>query len=208
MTEPTWSDPAAPGQGGTPPAPQDPFAQRFGALDPGRPSPTAAPTTPPAPSAPMSPVAATPGVPPPPYQYGPAPMYGGYGVPGGPQPIFIQQPKNNGLALASMVVSIAGVVLLVCYGIGGAAGLVGAILGHVARRQIREREEGGDGMALAGIIVGWVTVGISLLILAIVIAIFYAAFTFSPPPPDGNGGFDDGFDSGFDAIGLLLGALG
>jgi hypothetical protein len=199
MSEPTWPGPAA---DPTTPAPQDPFtqdhfAQGFGALDPGRP----APTVPPA-----APAGVPPGAALPPYQYVPTPTYGGYGVPGGPTPVFIQQQKTNGMALASMVVSIVGVVLLVCYGIGGAAGLVGAILGHVSRRQVRERGEGGDGMALAGIIVGWVTVGLSLLIVAILIAIFYAAFTFAPPTPDGNSGFDDGFDSGFDAIGLRLAA--
>ena len=39
-------------------------------------------------------------------------------------------------------------------------GPVGAIMGHIARRQIQERGEQGDGFALAGIIVGWVTTGI------------------------------------------------
>jgi hypothetical protein len=53
---------------------------------------------------------------------------------------------------------------------------VGAILGHVARRQIRERGEGGDGMALTGIIVGWVTVGLAALgVLAFVIFFVWLA---------------------------------
>jgi hypothetical protein len=34
------------------------------------------------------------------------------------------------------------------------------VLGHVARKQIRERGQQGDGMALAGIIVGWILTGL------------------------------------------------
>jgi hypothetical protein len=50
------------------------------------------------------------------------------------------------------------IAALVCAVIG--LGPIGAILGHVARKQIRETGEQGDGMALAGIIVGWITTGI------------------------------------------------
>jgi Domain of unknown function (DUF4190) len=105
----------------------------------------------------------------------PSPNYGGYGgygaqpgygaqqvyYPGYPPPA-----KTNGLAIASMVVSIVGAVFLFCYGAGGLVGAVGAILGHVSRRQIRERQESGDGMALAGIITGWIATGLGLLIVA------------------------------------------
>ena len=37
-------------------------------------------------------------------------------------------------------------------------------MGHIARKQIRERNEQGDGFALAGIIVGWVITGLWVLI--------------------------------------------
>jgi hypothetical protein len=60
-------------------------------------------------------------------------------------------PPTNGLAIASMIVAILGF------------GPIGAIMGHIARNQIRERGEQGDGFALAGIIVGWVTTGLWLL---------------------------------------------
>jgi len=86
--------------------------------------------------------------------------YPAYGY-GTPVPV---GPRNNGLAVAALVCALAGMVTC------GAASLVGAILGHVARRQIRERGEGGDGMALAGIIVGWIITG-----LTVVFAIAYIA---------------------------------
>jgi len=78
--------------------------------------------------------------------------------------------KTNGMATASLVVSL--VSLVVC---GGAVGIIGAILGHVAKKQIRETGEDGDGMALAGIIVGWVTFGLSLIWMGFVLLAILAA---------------------------------
>jgi hypothetical protein len=109
-----------------------------------------------------------------------APQYP-YGGPAGyPQQYGYATPPtarpNNSLAIAALVVSCVGVLGLCAYGLGGFIGTIGAILGHVARRQIRERGEGGDGMALAGVIVGWVATG--LFVLALVgwaIFIWYVA---------------------------------
>jgi hypothetical protein len=67
------------------------------------------------------------------------------------------------LAIAALVVSCVGVLGLCPYGLGGWIGAIGAILGHVGRRQIRERGEAGAGMALAGIIIGWTTTGLFVL---------------------------------------------
>jgi hypothetical protein len=67
--------------------------------------------------------------------------------------------KTNGLAIASMVVGI-----LWLYWIGSVLALV---FGYVARSQIDRSGglEGGRGMAIAGIVLGWVGVGILLIIL-------------------------------------------
>jgi hypothetical protein len=46
--------------------------------------------------------------------------------------------------------------ILWIYWIGSILALV---LGYVARNQIRERGEAGDGMAIAGVVLGWVGVG-------------------------------------------------
>ncbi len=88
----------------------------------------------------------------PPAGYAPAP--GGYGQ--APQP-------TNGFAITSLVLS------LVClYGVGS---ILAIIFGNIARRQIREQGGQGDGMAKAGIIIGWVSLGIGVMvILAMVIA--------------------------------------
>jgi Domain of unknown function (DUF4190) len=85
----------------------------------------------------------------PPYgaQYGQQPY--GYGYP--------PPRRTNGLAIAAMVLGIVWV-----YWIGSILALV---FGYVARKQIRERGESGDGMAIAGIVLGWVGVGLLAVVL-------------------------------------------
>jgi hypothetical protein len=61
------------------------------------------------------------------------------------------------MAVASMVLGI-----LWLYWIGSVLALV---FGYLAKNQIRERGEGGAGMATAGIVLGWVGVGIFGLVL-------------------------------------------
>jgi hypothetical protein len=105
----------------------------------------------------------------PPPQYGtPPPGYGtpppsaGYGPPptGYPAPEYpaYGQPaqKTNSLAIASLVASCIGVLC----GIGS---IVGIALGIVAMNQIKQTREGGHGLAVAGIVVGAVTLLLSLL---------------------------------------------
>jgi Domain of unknown function (DUF4190) len=109
--------------------------------------------------------------------YPPAYGYGGYAP-----PVVPAGPGTNGMAIASMVVSLVGAVGLICYGIGGVLGLVGAILGHLARKQIREQSQGGDGMALAGIIVGWASVVLALIIVALIAIFVWWAVKNTPAP--------------------------
>lgn len=91
------------------------------------------------------------------------------------------QNRTNPLAITSMVLSICGVPMLFCYGFGGLLALAGAIIGHVARRQVRTRMEAGDGMALAGIIIGWITVAIGIVVAGFII---WAIVHFSNATPD------------------------
>ncbi len=77
--------------------------------------------------------------------------YGGYGA--------IQQRGTNGMAIGALVSAIAGA--LFC----GVPSIVGAILGHVALNQIKQTGEEGRGMALAGVIIGWVAFVLSVLVI-------------------------------------------
>ena len=79
-----------------------------------------------------------------------------------------RRSRPTALAIASLIVSIGSVVF--CCGLPA---IVGAILGHVARKQIREQGQAGEGIALGGIIVGWIAFGLSmaLLILYVVLVV-------------------------------------
>lgn len=105
----------------------------------------------------------------------PSPAYPGYGY-----PTVVAAPATNGMAIAAMVVSIMGALGLCGYGLGGYLGIVGAVLGHVAKRQIRERGESGNGMAMAGIIIGWLATAIALIATVALIALFVWAANADP----------------------------
>ncbi|HEX5202569.1 DUF4190 domain-containing protein [Paractinoplanes rhizophilus] len=99
-----------------------------------------------------------------------------------PQPVYqylYRPPETEGLAIASLVVSCAAVPGLCGYGFGGILGIVGAIMGHVARRRIARNGTNGAGMALAGIIVGWTAV--ALLVAAIVLIVVLVTLSESDP---------------------------
>lgn len=65
---------------------------------------------------------------------------------------------TSGLAIAALVLGIVW-----AYGVGS---LLAIIFGHVARGQIRRGERsGGDGMALAGLILGYIGLGILVIVI-------------------------------------------
>lgn len=143
-----------------PPAGSDPYAQQ---PDPyaQQPNPYAPPVADPygqqpnpyAPPAPESPV--TPGSPAAPYAQPYAQPYGQpYAQPYAPQ------GETNGLAIASMVLAI--VSTFTC---GVFFALPAAIMGHVALKKVRATGQQGEGMAKAGIIIGWIITGLSVLLL-------------------------------------------
>ena len=82
-------------------------------------------------------------------------------------------PRTDGRATASLVCSLIGISSLTCWGAGAILGLIGALLGHSARRRIRISGEDGHGMATAGIICGWIAFG-----LGAVAAVFLVAFLY------------------------------
>src|SRR5215468_2355187 len=86
--------------------------------------------------------------------YSPGPAYpaspaGGYQQGGYQQPYAAyQQPKGtNTMAILALVLAFVFSPL-------------GIIFGHIGRKQIRERGEQGDGLALAGMIIGYVATGL------------------------------------------------
>jgi len=80
-------------------------------------------------------------------------------------------PKTNGLAIASLVLGIAGLLFYAC----GVASVLALVFGYMSRGQIDRdpQNQGGRGMAIAGIIMGWIGVAI-FVIFWVVIAIVAA----------------------------------
>ena len=84
--------------------------------------------------------------------------------PGYGQPVPVGQ-TTNGLAIASLVLGIVWV-----FGLGS---ILAVIFGFVARKQIRESggRQGGGGMAIAGIVLGFVGVASFILWIVLVIVV-------------------------------------
>jgi hypothetical protein len=82
------------------------------------------------------------------------------GEPVAPPPL--AQPQlagTNSLAITSLVCGIAQFMF------GPLATIPAVVCGHVARSQIRRTGEQGAGLALAGLILGWIGVGFTVLVL-------------------------------------------
>lgn len=93
----------------------------------------------------------------------------------------------NSLAVGSMVLGIISLLALCAYGLGGLMGVVAVVLGHLARAQIRRGEGSGDGMAVAGLITGYIAVILVLVFLLVLVAVFVfigmAATAATKPAP-------------------------
>lgn len=85
------------------------------------------------------------------------------------QPLPPQAPIQNSKAIASLVLGAVALFVPVPFVLGIAA----IILGNSARREIRANpQEQGDGLAIAGIILGWVDVAFSLVLILVLILFF------------------------------------
>lgn len=72
------------------------------------------------------------------------------------------EPRLNGLAIASLCVSLIGLVAV----LGSVLlGPIGAILGHKALGQIKRAPSAyrNRGMALAGVIIGWIAAALGII---------------------------------------------
>jgi hypothetical protein len=85
-----------------------------------------------------------------------APYHGGYY----PAP----QPPTSGVAVASLICGIAEFFTL------GIAAVPAVILGHVARTNIKRTGERGDGLAIAGLVLGYLGIACWALFLVVLLA--------------------------------------
>jgi hypothetical protein len=113
---------------------------------------------------------ATPPTPPPPYPYGqpyappPPQPYAGYaGPPVGPR---------NGLGVASLVTAIIALVTCASVVLGVILGIVAVVIGFAGRGRVKRGEANNGGVAIAGIVLGFIAILASLAFIAIWIAVF------------------------------------
>lgn len=75
-----------------------------------------------------------------------------------PVPANVRRP-TNALAVGSLVCGIAQFFTM------GLTMIPAIVLGHAARRQVRRTGEGGDALALAGLVLGWLGVAVATLVV-------------------------------------------
>jgi hypothetical protein len=110
--------------------------------------------------------------PPPPPQWG---AYPGSYPPPPPQPYAGYSPPvvtKNGLGIAALVVAIIGLVF--CWTVAGGVilGVAAIIMGFVARGRVKRGEATNGGVAIAGIVLGFLAIIVSLVFIPIWIGMF------------------------------------
>lgn len=85
--------------------------------------------------------------------------------PPAPLPPHVPATQTSGMAVASLVMGLAGWTIIPFIG-----SVLAIVFGYAARKEIRQRpdELSGEGMAVAGLVLGWIMVGLSVLALCLV----------------------------------------
>ncbi|MBY8878061.1 DUF1707 and DUF4190 domain-containing protein [Actinacidiphila acidipaludis] len=86
-----------------------------------------------------------------------------------PRPMPFRPPvtgssRTNAYAVASLVCGIAGTFL-------GLPAVPAVVLGHISRRQIRRTGEQGDGLAVAGLVLGYLVSAVMLVFLTLFVVL-------------------------------------
>lgn len=151
-----------------PASPYTPYPNSGPPASPYTPYPDGSPPTAPFPPQPYA--APVSGYPPQsPAAYPPPPGYdkGGYPAPPMYQPMMVGHigMPTSGWAVASMVLGIIGLVLLPCaFGAFGIPSLLAVIFGHLGLAETKRGAKGGYGMAVAGLVLGYLFIGPAILI--------------------------------------------
>jgi heme/copper-type cytochrome/quinol oxidase subunit 2 len=110
--------------------------------------------------------------PPPPPHWGAFP--GSYPPPPHPYAGYAPPPirPRNGLGIAALVLAIIGLVF--CWTVAGGVilGVVAVIIGFVARGRVTRGEATNGGLAIAGIVLGFLAIIVSLIFIPIWIGVF------------------------------------
>ncbi|MFD7307053.1 DUF4190 domain-containing protein [Promicromonospora sp. NPDC059942] len=78
-------------------------------------------------------------------------------------------PRNN-LGVWSLVLGIASIVLL----LGALTGIPAIIVGNQGRRAVRAGDANNEGTALAGVVLGWLSLALLAVVIGLVVVRFLA----------------------------------
>lgn len=96
-------------------------------------------------------------------------------------PQFGAQRSTNGMAIAALICGVCQIFLWFLWFL---AAVPAVVFGHLARRRIRQTGEAGGGMALAGMILGYIGLA-ALVVIIIVIAAVASSHSPSTGPVPG-----------------------
>ena len=85
------------------------------------------------------------------------------------------QPPNSSMAIVSLIAGILGITLFPLLG-----SIVALITGYAARKEIQESAGAlaGDGMATAGLVMGWIGIGLSFFGVCIACCAIFGLIPF------------------------------
>jgi hypothetical protein len=109
--------------------------------------------------------------------YGAPPAYGQYGTP--PQR-YGAAPTTSGKATAVLVLGIASLVMLFMCGLGLVTAIIALVMAPGAKREINESAGRltGLGMVQAGVVCSWITLGLLVLFVAVMVFVMVVGGTF------------------------------
>ena len=129
------------------------------------------------------------------YQYG-APQY--YAQPQGPNPA----QAKNWMGVTSLVLSLAGLIT-------GITAIAGIVLGHLSLGAVKRGEADNRGLGLAGLITGYVIVGLGILAVIVSLVFFGAIVGTVVEECSGDDPAawctDDGASINIEAFGMVTG---
>jgi len=104
------------------------------------------------------------------------PQQPGYGQPiGYVPPQQFAAPTSNagqGLGITSMVLGILSILTSCAYGLGLVLAILAVIFGHVAHSQSKQANGRANGMAVTGLVCGYISLGVVVLVMTWLMVVF------------------------------------
>jgi hypothetical protein len=85
-----------------------------------------------------------------------------------PPPAFPATTQTNTMAVVSLATGIASWIVIPVVG-----GVVAVVTGHIARKEIRQSGEQGDGFAVAGLVLGYLHLAAAALVILLLLLVFF-----------------------------------